>query len=39
MELLNWELIKQPVNWFVLFFMVLIAFILWHMIMLWETSQ
>ncbi len=37
MEVINFELIKHPINWITVLLMVLIAFIAFHFVLKWET--
>ncbi len=38
MEVINWEIIKHPVNWLTVILMVLIAAIAFHFILKWGGS-
>jgi len=38
MRIVNWDIIKHPVNWFTVILMVVIAGFAAHYILKWETS-
>lgn len=37
MEVINWEIIKHPINWVTVVLMVLIAAIALHFVLKWES--